>query len=268
MSESVREYYNTHVTEEDRRLDAHPFEIPMMMHFIDRYLEPGDAILDVACGTGRIADILLKKGFRMGLNDISDENTALVRERLGDHPGLLFVTRSDALENGDMWQDRRWDAILILGPLYHMISKENRLQVLRRAKAHVKPGGTIFSAFMTRTGALVYGLKKNPAGILYEDGVRKLWNTGTDDRFVEATEWFTNAYFAHPEEVAPLIKEAGLEPLRLAGAEGIFGDRFELYHGLDAHLKQPWMDFIIENCEDRHMIHNAKHLLSVAKKPL
>src|SRR6056297_729352 len=187
MSESVRGYYNDHVSEEDHRLDAHPFEIPVMMHFINRYLDPGDAILDVACGTGRIANILLEKGFRMGLNDISDDNVALVRKRMGDHPGLKFITRSDALEEGEMWQDRAWDAILILGPLYHMISKENRLLILQRAKAHVKPGGFIFSAFMTRTGALVYGLKKNPSGILHEDGVRKLWNTGTDDRFVEAT---------------------------------------------------------------------------------
>ncbi len=266
MSKRVREYYNNHVSEEDQRLDAHPFEIPVMMHFINRYLDPGDAILDVACGTGRIANILLEKGFRMGLNDISDDNVALVRNRMGDHPGLQFVTRSDALEEGEMWQDRAWDAILILGPLYHMISKENRLLILQRAKAHVKPGGFIFSAFMTRTGALVYGLKKNPSGILHEDGVRKLWNTGTDDRFVEATEWFTNAYFSHPEEVAPLIKEAGLKPLHLAGAEGVFGDRFELYHRMDKRLKQSWMEFIIENCEDRHMIHNAKHLLSVAQK--
>lgn len=268
MSNDVREYYNAHIADEDRRLDAHPFEIPVMMHFIDRYLEPGDAILDVACGTGRIPKILLEKGFRMGLNDISDRNTALVRKRLDDHPDLLFVTRSDALETRDRWQEHAWNAILVLGPLYHMISKEKRLQMLQRAKELVKPGGYIFSAFMTRTGALVYGLKKNPSGILYKDGVRKLWNTGTDDRFVEATEWFTNAYFAHPEEVAPLIEEAGLEPLHLAGAEGVFGDRFELYHRLEPHLKKPWMDFILENCEDLHMIQNAKHLLSVARKPL
>lgn len=267
MTNDVREYYNTHVAEEDRRLDAHPFEIPVMMQFIDRYLEPGNTILDLACGTGRIAEILLRKGFRMGLNDISDKNTALVRKRLGDNPGLLFLTRSDAIENNEMWQGQAWNAILVLGPLYHMISREKRLQMLQRAKALVQPGGYIFSAFMTRTGALEYGLKRNPAGILYEDGVRKLWNTGTDDRFVEATEWFTNAYFAHPEEVNPLIEEAGLTPLHLAGAEGIFGDRFELYHGMDEHLKKPWMDFILENCEDRHMIQNAKHLLSVSKKP-
>lgn len=266
MHDEVRDYYNRHVNEEDQRLEEHPFEMPLIMHFVKKYLNPGDYIFDVACGTGRIAQELLKKGYFMGLNDLSDENVKLVRERFGKNRNILFIDRSDALTTDD-WKREPWDSIFILGPLYHMISKEKRLKVLRMARKYVKPGGMVFSAFMTRIGALVYGLKKNPKGILYEGGAKKLWETGTDDNFVEATEWFTNAYFSHPEEVKPLIEEAGLNPLHLAGAEGIFGERFDLYHQLDDKLKDAWMDFVIERCEDKHMIQNAKHLLSVSQKP-
>ena len=268
MYEKVRKYYNEHVDAEDQRLDAHPFEIPVLLHFVGKYLSPGDFIFDVACGTGRIARELLSKGYFMGLNDLSDRNVELVKERMGTNRNILFIECSDALEStGWKRKNKNWDAIFILGPLYHMISKERRLEVLRLAREHVKEGGYVFSAFMTRMGALVYGLKHNPGGILYPDGAKKLWETGTDDRFVEATEWFTHAYFAHPEEVNPLIEQAGLEPLHLAGVEGIFGERFELYHQLDNNLKKAWMDFIIENCEESHMINHAKHLLSVARKP-
>jgi hypothetical protein len=151
--------------------------------------------------------------------------------------------------------------------MYHMISKEKRLDILKLAFEHLNPGGYLFSAFMTRVGALVYGLKHNPKGILYDDGAEKLWNTGTDDRFVEATEWFTHAYFSHPEEINPLIEKSGFKPLHLAGVEGIFGERFELYHNLNESLKERWMAFIIDHCEDLRMVHNAKHLLSIARKP-
>ena len=266
MHEEVRDYYNQHVAEEDQRLSEHPFEIPVTMHFVKKYLNPGEHIFDVACGTGNIAQQLLRKGYFMGLNDISDENIRLVKERLGNNRNILFIDRSDALESKD-WDKESWDSIFILGPLYHMISKQKRLKVLKLAKKHVKPGGFVFSSFMTRIGALVYGLKNNPGGIRYPEGAKKLWETGTDDKFVEATEWFTHAYFAHPEEVNPLIKKAGLIPLHLAGAEGVFGERFELYHQLDDELKQPWMDFVVENCEDNHMVQNAKHLLSVSMRP-
>jgi S-adenosylmethionine-dependent methyltransferase len=263
---SVRNYYNEHVKDEDARLDEHPFEIPVTLHFVNQYLNPGSKVFDVACGTGRIAELLLNKGYFVGLNDLSDNNIQLVKKRLDSHRNVLFISRSDALES-DKWNHLRWDGIFILGPLYHLISKEKRLKVLRLAFRNLKPGGIVFSSFMTRIGALIYGLKHNPEGVRYPDGAKKLWETGTDDRFVEATEWFTNAYFAHPEEVNSLIVQTGLEPLHLAGVEGIFGERFELYHNLDEYLQNDWMDFIIQHCEDPHMINQAKHLLSISQKP-
>lgn len=266
MIDDVRKYYNEHLPDEDKRLDQHPFEIPVTMHFIHKYLSNDAHIFDVACGTGRIAGLLLSQGFKMGLNDLSDENVRLVKERHGKHENVLFIHRANALES-DGWGEGPWDCILILGPLYHLISRAQRLKLLKIARDNLKPGGLVFSSFMTRTGALVYGIKNNPAGILHPGGARKLWKTGTDNHFVEGTEYFTNAYFSHPEEVNPLIEESGLKALHLAGAEGPFGERFELYHTLNHHLKNEWMKFVIDYCEDQHMIHHAKHLLSVAQKP-
>ncbi|MFO8053993.1 MAG: class I SAM-dependent methyltransferase [Bacteroidales bacterium] len=265
-TKSVRTYYNEHVKEEDARLTSHPFELWVTLHFVDKYLDPGSKLFDVACGTGRIAQQLLQGGFVLGLNDLSEKNIELVTKRLQGNRNVLFIKNDDALK-ADGWERMQWDGILLLGPLYHMISKENRVKVLNLACQNVKPGGYVFSSFMTRTGAMVYGVKNNPQGIRYQEGAEMLWETGTDERFVEGTEWFVNAYFSHPEEINPQIEKAGLEPLHLAGVEGIFGERIELYHQLEENLKKPWREFIIRHCEDIHMINQSKHLLSVARKP-
>lgn len=262
----VRSYYNMHVQDEDARLENHPFELPVTLYFISQYTTPGDYIFDVACGTGHIAGKLLNKGYFMGLNDLSDENIKKTRDRYGSHRNIVFTEREDAMES-DRWEHRKWDAILILGPLYHLISREKRVKLLHKAKENLKPGGFVFSSFMTRVGALVYGLKNNPEGINYPDGAKKLWETGTDDRFVEGTEYFKHAWFAHPEQVNPMISDAGLEPVRLAGAEGVFGERFDLYHQLPDDLKEKWMEFVINHCDDPQMMPQSKHLLSVARKP-
>lgn len=262
----VRNYYNDHVKEEDRRLDEHPFEVPLLMRYVKKYLTPGSCIFDVACGTGRIGKIMLTQGYFMGFNDLSDKNIELVRNRVSNNRNLLFIERSDAL-NSKNWNRRQWDAIFILGPLYHMISEDKRHKLLKLAIENLKPGGYVFSSFMTRVGAMVYGIKNNPQGILYPDGALKLWQTGTDDRFVESTEYFTNASFSHPEEINPMLQKIGLQPLHLAGAEGFFGERFELFHSMDDSLKKEWIKFIIENCEDNHIVQLSKHLLSIAKKP-
>lgn len=120
----VREYYNSHMEEEDRRLDEHPFEVPITMHFVREYMKPGNHLFDVACGTGRIATILLNMGYNVGLNDLSDKNIGLVKKRLHSNDNILFINRADVLEC-EKWSERKWDGILILGPLYqskHLLS--------------------------------------------------------------------------------------------------------------------------------------------------
>ena len=266
MHEEVRAYYNEHVNDEDHRLDEHPFEIPVLMYYAAKYLSPGDNIFDVACGTGRIAQQLMRKGYFVGLNDLSDENIRLVKERLGTNRNLLFTERNDALES-EGWKKKQWDAILILGPMYHIISESEKVKMLKMAYDNLKAGGHVFASFMTRTGAMIYGLKNNPKGILYPDGATLQWETGTDNRLVEGTEYFTHAHFVHPQEVDALITKAGLTPLHLAGVEGIFGERFELYHRLDDDLKKAWMDFVIKHTEDPHLLEHSKHLLSISQKP-
>ncbi|MGC9472457.1 MAG: class I SAM-dependent methyltransferase [Bacteroidales bacterium] len=260
----VKDYYNRHVNEEDRRLDNNPFEIPVTLKYIEKYISPGDTVLDVACGTGRYAELLLNRGYRLFLNDLSGKNMERARQRTKGKPGLLGTLVSDALRSS-VWEKHDWDAILVLGPLYHLPAKEDRLALLRKAAASVQSGGYLYLAFMSRTAAMLYGLKNNPSGIEREDGVVKLWETGTDKSFVEGTEWFTNAHFTFPEEVPSLLRESGLEMLHLVGIEGIFGENMELFHNLSRPLQKKWMNFVMDHGEDMHMVQYSKHLLCVCR---
>jgi len=261
---AVKKYYNTHVAEEDQRLKDNVFELPVTFLFLDRYLKRGDKVLDMACGTGRYAAELIDRDIFVGLNDLSDRNLDLALKRLGNHQNILHHEASNALHSG-LWDKETWDAILLLGPLYHMTDRTYRLEILRRARQAVRPGGTIFTAFMSRTAALQYGLKNNPGGILRERGANQLWETGTDDEFVEGTPWFVNTHFVFPEEIDPLIREAWLDPIHLAGIEGIFGEHMEGFTRLEPELRRAWMDFIIDHCEDPRMVGASKHILSVSQ---
>jgi len=262
----VKEYYNEHVLEEDLRLELNVFELPVTFKYIDRYIQAGDRVLDIACGTGKYAEMLLERGCLLGLNDLSENSMSLTLDRIGHHPGILHTDVSDAIYSG-IWEKEPWDAILILGPLYHMADRSERVALLRKARQSVRPGGTIFLAFMSRTAALLYGIRNNPAGITRTWGALQFWYTGTDDEFIEDTKWFVNAYFSFPEEITPLVTEAGLKQLHLAGIEGIFGENMDLFHGMAPELRKYWMDFVISQAEEEHMIQVSKHLLSVCRRP-
>ncbi len=265
MMEKVRAYYNRHYREEDKRLQYHVFELPMTMYFIRLYLPPGAVLFDTACGTGQYARVLSDEGYVLGLNDVSDVNIQHVKEKFAGQENILFIDRSDIMQS-KRWEERKWDAILVLGPMYHLLRRDYRISLLQKAATKLKPGGLIFTSFMTRTAALVYGIKNKPEGILHPEGASRLWESGSDSSFVEATEYFEHAYFSNPAEIEPMLREAGLESLHLAGAEGVFGERFELFHDLSEKLQEAWLDFILHHAEEKEMIYNSKHLLSISRK--
>ena len=265
LKNQVEEYYNQHISDEDRRLDYNIFELPLTLKYIRKYVRKGARILDIACGTGRYAGILLDMGYKMALNDIASKNVELVERRFAGNKNVIMIEQSDALRS-NIWERSNWDAILMLGPLYHIINENNRLYLLKRSKEALAKNGYLFSAFMSRVQAMIYGIKHNAYGILDNSGSRQLWETGTDKTFVEGTEWFKHTYFAFPEEIDPLIERAGLKPLHLIGIEGLFGERMDLFHQLDPRLKTSWMNFIFRHCEETHMINQSKHLLSISTK--
>jgi SAM-dependent methyltransferase len=46
--------------------------------------------------------------------------------------------------------DETFDAVLLMGPLYHLLTIRERLQAVMESERVLKPGGLIFAAFITR----------------------------------------------------------------------------------------------------------------------
>ena len=52
-----------------------------------------------------------------------------------------------------------FDAVLLMGPLYHLVLRDNRLKALREALARLKPGGVVFSGLVSRFGIMGHLLR-------------------------------------------------------------------------------------------------------------
>ncbi|HSH21707.1 MAG TPA: methyltransferase domain-containing protein, partial [Candidatus Caenarcaniphilales bacterium] len=102
------------------------------------------------------------------------------------------------------------DVVLLLGPLYHLTERQDRLAALRDARRVLRPGGLLAAAAITRFGSWLYGLQfellDDPEfrEMALED-VRTGQHRSIDDR------WFTTAYFHLPEELETECVEAGFE---------------------------------------------------------
>jgi SAM-dependent methyltransferase len=116
-------------------------------------------------------------------------------------PDAPFQARvGDARELPD--PDGSFDAALLLGPLYHLTEREDRVVALREASRVVRPGGPVFAVGISRFASVLDGVR---AGYLLEAEFREIverdLSEGQHRNPGERPGWFTTAFFHHPDEL-------------------------------------------------------------------
>src|SRR5690606_11227533 len=104
------------------------------------------------------------------------------------------------------------DAVLLLGPLYHLTERAQRLAALREARRVVRPGGVIFAVGISRFASLLDGLASDflddPAFVrIVEQDLR----SGQHRNPANHPAYFTTAYFHHPDELQDEVRAAELD---------------------------------------------------------
>ena len=139
MDPQVYEYYVDGFREDDRlRQRAHGvLERVRTQELLARFLPPPPArVLDVGGGTGVHAEWLAEFGYTVQLIDPVGEHVAVAARLSG-----VSAAVGDA--RALVQQDDTQDAVLLLGPLYHLTEREDRLQALREARRVGRPGAPV-----------------------------------------------------------------------------------------------------------------------------
>jgi len=103
-------------------------------------------VLDIASGTGRYVELLLKHGYQVGGVDISNEMLSFARQRIGGHPNLLFLKQGDA--EILPCSNNQYDLVTCIR-LYHRIPSEIRLRMLQEVKRVGKGQAILFFGMTT-----------------------------------------------------------------------------------------------------------------------
>jgi len=263
----IRAFYDRNVDKEDSRLERHQIERDITWRFLEKYLPSAGRILDIGAGTGSYAVPLAQRGYSVTAADISPtlmeacEKRALeagMKDRLtclvADARDLSGVTGSD------------FDAVLLLGPLYHLVLEEDRKTAVQEAFAKMKPGGIIFSSFISRYGIWGDLIRKFPHHIEQPGRFKTILEKGLDADFTEWDATF-RAYFTTPAETIPVHEQEGFETLTLAGIEpaGIAAD--ESYKDLTDSQRKLWLDLLFSISTEQSSVGASCHLLYIGQKP-
>ena len=256
--------YDNSVTEEHLRLEEHQLEYDLTWRYLDKYLPAGGRVLEIGAATGRYTLALARRGYAVTAVDLSGKLLAQCQEFL-DKEGLaerVRLIRADARDLGAI-EGNNYDAVLLMGPLYHLVIKADRRAAIVQARDRLKAGGLLFSAFISRYGIFGDLIKNVPDWIHEREDVRSILDRGRDP---EGYEGRFRGYFATVAEIAPLHEGVGFETLALAGVEpGISADD-ESYNQLQGEQRQLWLDLFFEISTEPSSIAASRHLLYIGKK--
>ena len=138
---AIEKYYNKF--NEDKRLNSRHGQVEFFTttKYICDFLKNGDKVLDVGAGTGKYSIFLCDKGFDVTAVELVKKNLSTLKQKAPYIKSYL----GNAL-NLKKFDDNSFDVCLLLGPLYHLFDKEDKIKALKEAKRVTKPNGYIFVA--------------------------------------------------------------------------------------------------------------------------
>lgn len=262
----LEEYYSSH--DEEGRLLSQVGQVEYIttMTYIHRYLEMQKAqreqgmlrILEVGAGTGRYSLTLAGEGYLVDAVELTKHNLEILRSKITEQMQITAV-QGNALDLS-RYEENTFDLVLVLGPLYHLYTREDQMQALREAVRVARNGGYIFAAYcMNESVVLQYEflgehIKEDRASGKLRGDYHCL--SQPEDLFV----------MMRKEEIEALGRQLPVERRGLIATDGATVYMRELVDAMDQEIFAKWVEYHLLTCERQDLIGATNHSLDILQK--
>lgn len=260
-NEFIINFYNNHCNEDERLLTREGnVEFITTMHYIHQYLENNKSakILEVGAGTGRYSIVLADEGYQVESLELAEENLDILRSKIKPEHHIN-AEQGDALDLS-RYKDETFDITLVLGPMYHLFTNEDKRTALKEAIRVTKHNGTIMVAYCM-----------NEATVLqYMFGKKHILEYIENQMLTEDFKCKSN-----PEEIFDLMRVEDIDRLNdglnivrenLIATDGPTMYMPEVLENLSEEEYRIFIDYHLKTCERQDLIGATNHALDVLKK--
>jgi SAM-dependent methyltransferase len=258
----VKAWYDENSESEWNRLEGFRFEFEITKVMLHRHMKPGK-ILDIGGGAGRYSIYLASLGYDVTLVDLSDSNVALAKKKAQELNLNIKAYQADARDLSTIHLEQ-YDTVLVMGPLYHLFSEDDRKKCVLEAKKYLKDDGVLFASFISLHAGYLYYLSECPEKILEESALDYF------DCMEQGKSWsgdaFTEGIFIEVDEIEPFFAQLGFLKITLFGQEGVTGPRLSTIESSSDEVKDYYLKLSLKLCEKKKYFPYSHHMMYVGKK--
>jgi SAM-dependent methyltransferase len=270
LTPEIEAYYSR--WQESERLSSLEGELERVrtQQLLSRHLpDPPGEIYDIGGAAGVHAFWLQARGYHVHLIDPIERHLEQAREHEA-RSGLKLasILRADARDL--QVASGSGDAVLLFGPLYHLLDPDDRMRALGEARRILKPGGFLFAAGISRFASLIDGVCSGAfADPQFREIVAGDLASGEHRNPSNHPYYFTTAYFHRPDELGEEVSRAGFSDVRLAAVEG------PMWRGegirkawADRVQRERLLEFLRAIETEVSVLGGSAHFLAIARAPV
>lgn len=268
--EIIERHYRRRSEDERRSTGVNRLEEIRIEQLLLRFLPDAPAVVrDVGGGPGYYASILAEADYEVHLVDLVPHHIDQALHRVDDRPGAELADADIGDARDLKWDDASSDAVLLLGPLYHLQDRADRDRALAEARRVLRPGGRLMATSISRFASILEGLNHgrfdDPT---FREIAERDLNTGNHDNPTGDPEYFTESYYHLPDELCDEVETAGFEVDQILGIEGpgwLAGDFNERWE--DDTWRRRFVDTARRLEDEPNLLGASVHNMLVATKP-
>lgn len=245
--------------DEDTRLVSnrgHNVEYLTTLRYIQKFLKPGTKILEIGAATGRYSITLAKMGYEVTAVDLTPKNVEIMKSKSKRLKNFTCMV-ADALDLS-MFEDKTFDMVLNLGPMYHLFNLKDKQRAIRETVRVAKKSGICMFAYIPYASLMTsYGIRHQAAARLEE----LMDNRG---RFKDVPEEIFNAFYI--EEFKKLFDKKNTKYITNVATDGIAYVLGEWLEQLSKKDYEAFLKWHFLTCERLDQQGYSSHLFYICMK--
>lgn len=260
---NIKEYLSAYyrVKNENDRLISRCGRVEYIttMKYIEKYLKPNMFILEIGAATGRYSHALAQNGYKVDAIELVESNIDIFKKNTIEGENIT-ITQGNAVDLAFI-KSNTYDITLLLGPMYHLFTEDDKLKALSEAIRVTKKDGIIFVAYcMSDPTILNFGFKNNEIFNLIEKGMINTENFETYSRPQDIIE------LCKKEDIDKLRNNFKVKQLHFVAADGYANHMKETINEMSDKMYDIYIKYHLTTCERQDLIGYSYHTIDIFRK--